>query len=80
VITERHCRAGMGDRLTRAGPLLCPGVELAKNPSLCLPPRQERLITSGNAIRLLRRAAGATAGESRACLTAVHPHLSKEQP
>jgi predicted TIM-barrel fold metal-dependent hydrolase len=39
------------------GPWLHPGVELAKIRALCLPPSHERLITSGNVLRLLRSAA-----------------------
>jgi predicted TIM-barrel fold metal-dependent hydrolase len=47
------------------GPWLHPGLELAKVRALCLPPSHERLITSGNVLRLLRSAArGPRAGRA----------------
>jgi predicted TIM-barrel fold metal-dependent hydrolase len=63
VLVEAVRRAGPEKILFGTdGPWLHPGVELAKIRALCLPPRQERLITSGNALRLLRCAAEVTPG------------------
>ena len=57
VLVEAVDRAGPRKVLFGSdGPWLHPGLELAKIRALCLPPDQERLITSGNVLRLLRRA------------------------
>jgi uncharacterized protein len=50
------------------GPWLHPGVELQKVRALHLPPAQERLVTSGNLLRLLGRARRAAAGPRRPVL------------
>ncbi len=58
VLVEAVHRAGPRKVLFGSdGPWLHPGVELAKIRALCLPPSHERLITSGNVLRLLRSAA-----------------------
>jgi hypothetical protein len=58
VLVEAVRRAGPWKVLFGSdGPWLHPGVELAKIRALHLPPGQERLITSGNVLRLLRPAA-----------------------
>jgi predicted TIM-barrel fold metal-dependent hydrolase len=55
VLVEAVDRAGPRKVLFGSdGPWLHPGVELAKIRALCLPPSHERLITSGNVLRLLR--------------------------
>jgi predicted TIM-barrel fold metal-dependent hydrolase len=57
VLADAVRRAGAGKVLFGSdGPWLHPGLELAKIRALGLPPAQERLITSGNVLRLLRRA------------------------
>lgn len=56
VLAEAVARAGARKVLFGSdGPWLHPGVELAKILALCLPADQERLITGGNVLRLLRR-------------------------
>ena len=56
VLVEALHRAGPRKILFGSdGPWLHPGLELAKIRALRLPPGQERLITSGNVLRLLRR-------------------------
>jgi uncharacterized protein len=63
VLVEAVRRAGPSKILFGTdGPWLHPGVELAKIRALRLPWQEERLITSGNALRLLCRAAGSAAG------------------
>jgi hypothetical protein len=63
VLLDAVQRAGAGKVLFGTdGPWLHPGVELAKIRALRLPPREERLITSGNVLRLLRRAGARPVG------------------
>lgn len=58
-LVEAVRKAGAGKLLFGTdGPWLHPGLELEKIRLLKLPPDQERLITGGNALRLLRRAGG----------------------
>jgi uncharacterized protein len=58
-LVEAVRKAGPGKLLFGSdGPWLHPGLELEKIRLLKLPPDQERLITGGNALRLMRRTAG----------------------
>jgi len=65
VLLDAVRRAGPAKVLFGSdGPWLHPGVELAKVRALCLPPAQERLITCGNVLRLLRPAGTAPSTRS----------------